>query len=206
MVGTETGTVSQRFAEAKLSDSESLVIGKLTTYGLRCKRFTKEERRRQKTPDFRVYLNEDFAFYCEVKEVAEDPWLLGERPDPIFNRLSDDIHEGVKQFDGVNCDLKHPNVLALVNNDRMCGSLDLLCVLTGHLLTKKGWEPVYIKYSQGRIRDEKYRIDLYLWFDSFKADKVIFTRRNQAHFKRLCSFLGIDPKNVRAIGNTRKTE
>ena len=35
--------------------------------------------------------------------------------DPTFNRLTDDVHQAVKQFDAVNKGQKYPNVLAFVN-------------------------------------------------------------------------------------------
>ena len=116
--------------------------------------------------------NDEFAFYCEIKEIAKDDWLGGAKPDPVFNRISDDIHTAVKQFNSVNPDLEHPNVLAFVNNDDRCGSLDLIGVLTGHLLLDDGGAaPIYLKYSHGRIKDEKNLIHLYLWFDSFKRSE-----------------------------------
>src|SRR5258708_2014233 len=97
--------------------------------GLAAERFSKVETRAGKTPDFRVFRDGEFLFYCEVKSSPEDRWLddqlnnaspdelVGEaRNDPVFNRLTSDIHEAVKQFDAVNKDHKYPNVLALVNH------------------------------------------------------------------------------------------
>ena len=181
-----------RSSTALISDSEQHVVAELTQYRLRCKRFTKTEMKTQKTPDRRVYRDNTFAFFLEIKEIKHDPWLDGLRHDPIFNRLTDDIHTAVKQFDSVNPNLEHPNVLALVNNDHMCGSLDLVGVLTGHLLLEGGGTaPIYSNYSQGRIRHERQRIHLYLWFDAFKADKLLFG--DKQHRDRLCTYFGVDP-------------
>ncbi len=100
----------------------------------------------------------------------------------------------------MNPHLQHPNVLAFVNNDRKCGSLDLIGVITGYLLTEGGGAaPVYLNYSEGRIRDEKHRIHLYLWFDSFKAKKIFFNKADQRYMARLCSYFGFDPKRIRDI-------
>ena len=49
---------------------------------------------------------------------------MGLRDDPRFNQLASDVHEAVKQFDAVNRDRKHMNILAFVNNDSMCGALN----------------------------------------------------------------------------------
>lgn len=184
-----------------MTNSESIVIRELENYGLRCERFTKAEMRTHKTPDLRVYRGEEFAFYCEIKEIARDPWLGGLRSDPIFNRLTDDIHTAVKQFDTVNPDLVDSNVLAFVNNDRMCGALDLIGVITGHLLTEGGGAaPIYLNYSEGRIKDEKHRINLYLWFDAFKANKVLFNMFDKRHLDRLCDYFGYDAEQLPVIG------
>jgi hypothetical protein len=183
-----------------MNNPENKVIAELEKYDLRCELFSKNEMKTRKTPDRKVYCRDEFAFYCEIKEIAKDDWLGGEKPDPIFNRISDDIHTAVKQFESVNPNLEHPNVLAFVNNDERCGSLDLVGVLTGHLLIDgDGSAPIYLKYSNGRIKDEKNRIHLYLWFDSFKANKFLFNSVDTRHRDRLCEYFGIDPKAIEMI-------
>ena len=44
---------------------------------------------------------------------------------------------------------------------------------------------VYKKYSEGRIAEEKKRIDLYLWIDPFDRDHLFFNMENE----KLCSIL-----------------
>lgn len=107
--------------------NEEKVKSYLERKGFTVERFSKEEMRACKTPDFRISRNGEFLFYCEVKSSPADKWpdeqlndtpcklAKGARNDPIFNRLTTDIYEAVKQFDAVNIDQKHPNVLALVN-------------------------------------------------------------------------------------------
>lgn len=185
-----------------IEDPEDFVTRELGRYGLRCVRFSKKEMGVRKTPDRRVYHGGGLAFFLEIKEIKHDSWARGARPSPIFNRLTDDIHTAVKQFGSVNPDLEHPNVLAFVNNDRRCGSLDLIGVTTGHLLLKgAGVAPIYLNYSEGRIRDEKHRIHLYLWFDcrAFKADHKFFNMFDTRHLARLCEYFGIRPDALTLI-------
>jgi len=183
-----------------MNDTEEFVANELSKHGLICQRFSKSEIKKRKTPDYRVYRNNQFEFYCEVKEIKKDEWTQGLRNYPIFNRLTDDIHAAVKQFDAVNPDNDAPNVLAFVNNDHMCGSLALVGVLTGCLLLEGGgMAEIYQKYSNGRIKTEKDRIHLYLWYDTFKANKVLFNQKNDIHFKRLCNCFNIDPDSIKPI-------
>jgi hypothetical protein len=108
-------------------------------------RFAKAAMRQGRTPDFHVISNDSLAFFCEVKTAQEDEWLDrqieqappgtlggGARPEPIYNRISNQIHSAAGQFDSVNPECEHPNVLAIVNSDRQAGKVDLIGVLTGN--------------------------------------------------------------------------
>jgi hypothetical protein len=87
----------------------------------------------------------------------------GLRHDPIYNRLADRIHEAAKELHAVNLDHEFPNVLIFTNSDTHCGFTDLLGVLTGNFYAEGGTiEPIYKEISEGRIREEKPTIDLYV--------------------------------------------
>jgi hypothetical protein len=147
-----------------MNPDEARVEEYLSCYGLQARRFSRE--RRHKTPDFRVLHSNECVFFCEVKSVERDTWLDkqfegaasgtlvgGSRPDPIFNRLTNDIHTAIKQFDAVNPDDTYPNVLVFINHDEMCDVLDLVGVLTGHFIAAGGKTySVYLKFSEGRIK------------------------------------------------------
>ncbi len=184
----------------------------LENFELITKRFTKTEMRASKTPDFRVVRDGELIFFCEVKSSPPDRWLDeqleaapdeiagGLRSDPIFNRLSTDIHTAVKQLDAVNSDQMYPNVLALVNHDDMCGFNDLLGVLTGNFYGDDGSKyPIYQQFAQGRIKDEKHRIHLFIWLDDHKLDRLLFSQTNDAHHSTLCTAFGIEQAKIRQI-------
>jgi hypothetical protein len=61
-------------SKAKL-DGENRVQEYFASIGLHVKRFSKSEMCRERTPDFRVFADGKFAFYCEVKTAQEDEWL-----------------------------------------------------------------------------------------------------------------------------------
>lgn len=187
----------------------------LENRGFTAERFSKAEMRTGKTPDFRVFRDGEFLFYCEVKSSPEDRWLAeqlnnaapgelagGARNDPIFNRLTADIHEAVKQFDAVNKEQKYPNVLALVNHDDMCGFNDLLGILTGNFYANDGTaHPIYRQFSHGRIKEEKGRIHLFIWLDDYKPDRLLFSQTEQAHHATVSAAFGVNQNEIKQIGS-----
>ena len=206
---------------------EKLVADFLASKGLRAKKFSKEEMTHSKTPDFRVFNGQDFAFYCEVKSLSRDDWLdrliepLGPGVvvgrginDPThYNRVSNNIHEAVKQFDAVNQDLVNPNVLVLVNHDKASSIQDLWSVYEGGLITEDGHRfpffrtedghrrPFFRKFSEGRIRDKKRRIHLFIWIDDLNGEQNdfrIYNLDSPEHLDRLCDYFGSDPASIRA--------
>ncbi len=196
---------------------KKLVADFLASKGLRAEEFSKKEKAQSKTPDFRVFngQGQDLAFYCEVKSLSQDEWLDkqleaakpgeivgGSRPDPTYNRVSKKIHEAVKQFDGVNPNMVHPNVLVFVNHHKGLGVPDLRLVYTGEVITDSGRQlAIFRKFSEGRIRDEKRRIHLFVWIDVFNGEPNDFRLYNldsPEYLDRLCDYFGSDPASIRA--------
>jgi hypothetical protein len=169
--------------------------------------------RQSQTPDFRVMVGDRLAFYCEVKTSHYDDWLDrqldeappgtlagGLRPDPTYNRVSNYIHRAVGQLDAVNAACEFPNVVAIVNNDLKAGLADLLSVLTGNAYTDGAAIRMFESSSGGRIREEKHRIHLYLWFDVGTLEPFkLWTISHAEHHSALCGYLGIDPASIRQI-------
>jgi hypothetical protein len=209
------GVHAYRFS--KLSSDEAFVVGYWQKEGFDVADFSKSEIRTGKTPDFRLSRNGIDVAYCEVKSFQRDCWLEeqinkvpsgelagGLRPDPIFNRISNAIHTAYQQFDSVNPGHHLMNFLFLVNHDTSAKSDDLDRVLTGFENPRMGiLEPTCTQYSLGRIRNEKVKIDLYVWLD-FQSDGSISTREyrvlgNPESRQWVCSLLGIEPSRVRNI-------
>jgi hypothetical protein len=178
--------------------------------GFKAERFSAAEIGQGKTPDFRVFKSGNLVAYCEAKHVQHDDWLDrklktaqhlelvgGLRHDPIFNRLVGHIHKAYKQFTAVNANREYPNVLVFMNSDSQCDNRDLVAVMTGNFYVEGGGaEPIYSAYSDGRIREEKFAIDLYLWFDESKGEDQkgfhYFVAKGP-HYAALCELLGSDP-------------
>lgn len=90
----------------------------------------------------------------------------GVRNDPVFNRLSKLVERSVEQFDTVNPDRIVPNILAIVNHDALSGPDDLFETLTGTFPAAGGSRPpTMMNVAEGRIRDIKRRVDLYIWIE-----------------------------------------
>lgn len=175
------------------------------------KSYTKEEKAKKKTPDFRVYRGENLIFFCEVKTIDRDTWLEdllikappltivgGGRNDPRFNRVSNKIHEAALQFDSVNPDLTYPNVLIFVIHDDSCDFHTLINVITGYFIAEGGeLHLIYGKFSHGRIRKEKSRINLYIWMDENREDPGYFIIKDKNHHNRLCDLFDLDTSKIK---------
>ncbi len=184
----------------QIKEDEKKIEKFLVNNSFQCKRFTKDEKKYGKTPDFKVYRNEKLIFFCEVKTIEKDTWENGARNDPIFNRLADDIHTSIKQFDAANINTDYPNVLTFINYDTKCTIDDLISVLTGLFFADNGKRyPIYKQFSNGRIKTEKGRIHLYIWFDSDCSPKFLFNQSNQTYYIELCKLFGKDPSNIKNL-------
>ncbi len=183
-------------------------------HGLKAERFSTAEIGQGKTPDFRVLRSGKLVAFCEAKHIQYDDWLdekletarAGElvgglRHDPIFNRLVGHVHKAYKQFTAVNPNREYPNVLVFMNSDKQCDNRDLVAVMTGNAYIEGGGvESIYTAYSEGRIKEEKFAIDLYLWFDESKGEGqkgFHYFISNGPHYAALCALLGTDPSKHR---------
>jgi len=150
-----------------MNEAERFAEEYFKRYSLRPERFSKKEIRAGKTPDYRVFKDKKLVAYCEAKHLQRDDWAGGQRPDPIFNRISNHIHEAVQQFNAVNPDRACPNILVFANSDTISDARDLDSVITGLFRVAGGAdEAIYTQYSDGRIKEEKHSIDLYIWWDT----------------------------------------
>jgi hypothetical protein len=78
----------------------------------------------------------------------------------------------------------------LINHDAQCGFNDLLAVLTGNFYATDGTaHPIYRQYSQGRIKDEKNRIDLFIWLDDYNRSAFYSARLTKSIIDRCVGFL-----------------
>jgi len=189
-------------------DGEARVAQYLESLGLKTARYSKQEQRASRTPDFKVYSGESLALYCEVKTSQEDTWLDellenvepgtlvgGTRNDSTYNRVASYIQNSVGQFDAVNPSIESPNVLAILNGDTEAGIIDLLQVFTGNASCVDGsvW-PMYREFSEGRIKESKLKIHLFLWFNDWKdsGPQFYLPGVHERHTPRLCELFGID--------------
>lgn len=183
---------------AEISEAaEKQVENWLKQYQLQPKRYTRAELRNgRRTPDFRVYQAGVEKFFCEVKSVLPSVKGTGGGSDPIPNRLTDDIHDACKKFIDSNPSHLLPNVLTFVQCD-MCSGVDYLeDVYLGHWLMDDGTAyPFYVKYANGRIKEEKTIIDLYLWFGGNSVE-FRFTGTHSQHYIELCRLFGRNQRIV----------
>jgi hypothetical protein len=208
------GVHAYRFS--KLSSDEALVLGYWQGKGFEVGPFAKQEMRDFKTPDFRLSRGGSQVAVCEVKSFQRDSWLEdqlkdaapgtlvgGLRNDPVFNRITNAIHTAFRQFESVNSDGRLLNFLFMVNHDTSAKPEDLDRVLTGYEDPLHGrFDPTCLQFSAGRIREEKCKIDLYVWLDFLKPDQLrirryFFGNPNTQH--AVCDLLQLDPSGIKNI-------
>lgn len=193
-----------------MKTDERLVVDFLFRRGLSTKEFTKEEKTKSKTPDFRVFSDDILVFFCEVKSIERDDWLkklVENAPpgvivaeggkDPRYNRISSKIHEASQQFNAVNPHQEYPNVLIFANHDRYCSWSDLISITTGNFFAEGGRTyPIYRKFSEGRIQEEKFQINLYIWIDDNNDERYLFNFYEKKHLENLCKFFDTDSSSI----------
>jgi len=162
--------------------------------------------RHGKTPYFRVFRNKEFVMFCEAKHLQCDDWhynrldnaaprqiVDGFRADPIFNRLTNHVHEAVKQFTSVNPNHEHPNTLFFANSDRVSDVLDLIAVLDGMFRAESGVRaPMCKQYTERRISEEKVTVDLFIWWNVWMSKEPQRVWHPSIHHQRVCELLGCD--------------
>lgn len=210
--GGERGKYAHRFGEVERD--EELAAQYLEGQRFQVARIGED--RFAKTPDFSLLRDGKLVAYCEVKTFKRDAWLDGmladaptgtlaggPRPDPIYNRISNAIHTAAKQLESANRDHGVLNILVLMNRDEQAEYRDLVSVITGK------WDPLagihdktHGQFSEGRIREEKSKIDLYVWLDAYKDDPPKlrgFFVGNYENRQRVCSLFDIDPDGVKTV-------
>jgi len=91
-------------------------------------------------------------------------------------------------------------MLFFQKSDSACKMMDLVgAVLRGTFYAEGGAvDPIYKKFSEGRMKDGKLTIDIYLWLDSWKTvpQRIkSYCWEDSKHFERVCELLHKDPKN-----------
>jgi len=199
-------------ADSGLNQAEKSAADFFATRGLRVQRFSNED---GKTRPFRVFRNTAFVMFCEAKHLQRQDWLdkrldnaeLGQlvggiRADPIFNRLTEYVHEAVKQFNSLNPKHEHPNTLFLANSDRVSDVLDLIAVLDGMFRGESGVrQPIYTRYSEGRIREERFTVDLIIWWNAWMNKEPQRVWYPSIHHQRVCELLGWDVHSSLQLGS-----
>lgn len=192
-----------------MNQSEEIAVAFLKDRGLFAERFGKSEIREPgvQTPDFRVFKDGKFEFFCEVKETTDaDPLEnhFHEVEEGIFvaeqlkigdrsrhYRIAKKVHKAVKQFDSVNSDLVHPNVLLFVNTDEMCVPSYLTELLIGYLPTDSCGLRICTSPTCARdqITNDRLRVHLFVWLHRVPQDKpyneLFFWDKHEAQTDRL---------------------
>jgi large subunit ribosomal protein L30 len=168
-----------------------------------------------KTPDFKLLKDSALRAYCEMKAPADgdsfdfpNDLAPGEvrvevRKDPTIFNLAAHIAKSAKQFDAVNPDRAHPNILVIVNHDRRKGPADLRMALEGiRAPNGQRFYPLVNDQDRWEIQHGVWTaarsIDLYVWVDPRKRTWQWFQPASARRLAEACELLGISPAGAAA--------
>lgn len=190
-----------------MTEVEKLAKEYFEQLGFKIEGYAKNEMRipDNKTPDFKVYRNDELVFYCEHKEIEEDKRNFNEenqytQKDNIYDIISYKINDAGKKFQSVNSNHKIPNVLFFYNN-RPKSEADIVdCIFThtGNFYTNSSKIiPAFKKISEGRIKEKKKLIDLYIWQNKTNNKIKFCFNCDSSYLKKLCELFNEDPNKLK---------
>jgi large subunit ribosomal protein L30 len=163
-----------------------------------------------KTPDFRLLKDGALRAYGEMKAPTDGDLfdfpadlLPGEvrvevRGDPAIFNLARHIANAARQFDAVNPDRAHPNILIFVNHARRKGLTDLRMALEG-IPTPDGGQlfPLVNEDDKWDVQKDVWEaahsIDLYVWVDPKKQSWQPLCPAGARRLAEACDLLGVAP-------------
>jgi hypothetical protein len=135
----------------------------------------------ERAPDFELVRDGECVFMAELKDIERYPasedrgWTVpkpgdmyypfAHRTDNAVSRVADKIHQAYRQLK----DFPLPRVLILLNHDSLVDVKDLEEAFTGDQVYGNAVfsyvNTISKKISEGKIKEEKGKIDLYIWID-----------------------------------------
>lgn len=162
--------------------------------GYEVQRFCKDEMRVQgkRTPDFKVYKNNELYFYCEVKQIEDFPLekYNGEiEADKDELKILDLINNSCSQFLSVNPNHTIPNVLAFYNERLGTDILDFRFAFENRWTLKSGlFLQTKTKEAYKRVESKKNNIDMCLWYDK-NSEKYSWMYNKDSKFENILRIL-----------------
>lgn len=90
----------------------------------------------------------------------------------------------------------------MLNFDRNSDAMDLMSVLTGNFYSDTGGvHPIYKQFSEGRLKQKKDIIDLYIWIQ-IDNNKPLFEfcyNTDSQHFETLCESFNYIPSEIKRV-------
>lgn len=191
-----------------VSKSERYVIGLLKRrFGII---LSKVPENHEAQPDFEYILDGQRVFVAELKDIEYHPpseqrgWTIpkpdekfchfSHRTDNAVSRVADKIHNAF-------CQLKTsppPRVLIFLNDDSMVDVKDLEEAFTGqHVYGNEEFSYVNVvskNIAGGKIREEKSKIDLYVWIER-RNEKIQFRYPTQIGHNLAHSLFPVEDKD-----------
>lgn len=166
-----------------MDENETTAANFFSTCILRPERIPESVIEGVRTPDFKVFSGNGFAFFAEVKTLSPDtrldealnataPLQVVEVSESVYNRIASNIKNAGRQFVAINPNHEHPNVLVFVNK-RECSVIDLRMVLEG-IRVPGITISVIGQDAREQVQEGAQQIDAYVWLGNNEQNTIVF--------------------------------
>jgi large subunit ribosomal protein L30 len=133
------------------------------------------DRKRGKTPDFKLMKDARLSAYCEMKSPRDD-YIFEMPPDggpairknvPFYRKLGRHVRDAAQQLEAVNPDRKLPNIVAFVSHCPDIERRDLIATIAGLPVPDSNRRvPLLGRKLQEQVIEAARKVDLFLWVDA----------------------------------------
>ncbi len=182
------------------ADDEAL-MNKLAIDGknIVLERYSEEELKRGKTPDFKLYKDGQLCGYLELKSPRDD--YMFEHPAavdveirknlPFHRKLGSHIRHAGSQFCAVNPDHSVPNIMIFVTHSSDIERRDLHATIAG--LPAPDGKRIFMlsRKMQEQVLNAARKVDLFLWIDAEKGTCQHVSVNGAPHLKAALDLLDL---------------
>jgi large subunit ribosomal protein L30 len=162
--------------------------------------YSDADRRRGKTPDFKLMKNDRLCAYCEMKSPRDD-YVFEMPPNggpalrknvPFYRKLGRHVRDAAQQVEAVNPGHNVPNIVAFVSHCPDIERRDLIATIAGLQLPGSNRRVFLLgRKLQEQVIAAASTIDLFLWVDAKKLTFQHLSANGAKHQQTALQLFGL---------------